>query len=186
MQRTKGNTVRFKTGAAEGLGEGEFLVYPSTFTRTPDAYGDVVAKGAFARGIAERRPPGSSSPAFSATGSTTSTPMWHTRSTKARTTTAGGSRAHSTSTTPPRRRSTGSSRGGRIRELSFAYDVRDAASVTPADGVEANELRDLDVHEFSFVLVGANRDTSVASVKSARSGRPRLARVRARLALLDM
>ena len=53
-----------------------------------------------------------------------------------------------------------------------------------ADGKSANELRDLDVHEFSFFVVGANRDTVVAAVKSAPASRPRLAKARARLAVL--
>ena len=41
-----------KAGPQDGLAEGEFLVYPSTFTRRPDAYGDIVAKGAFLDTIA--------------------------------------------------------------------------------------------------------------------------------------
>src|SRR5690606_34115772 len=43
--------VTFKAGPEDGLKEGEFLVYPSTFTREPDAYGDVVAPGAFLEDI---------------------------------------------------------------------------------------------------------------------------------------
>lgn len=58
-------------------------------------------------------------------------------------------------------------KGRRINELSFAYDVIDEASVTLDGGVKANELRELDVFEFSFVPVGANRDTSVVAVKAA-------------------
>lgn len=34
-------------GDDSGLKDGEFIAYPSTFTREPDCYGDVVAKGAF-------------------------------------------------------------------------------------------------------------------------------------------
>ena len=47
----KSARVSFKAGPEDGLAEGEFIVYPSTFTREPDAYGDVVAKGAFAETI---------------------------------------------------------------------------------------------------------------------------------------
>ena len=50
--KTKSVPVTFKTGPEEGLKDGEFIAYASTFTREPDSYGDVVAKGAFARGIA--------------------------------------------------------------------------------------------------------------------------------------
>jgi len=53
-------------------------------------------------------------------------------------------------------------------------------SLWPGGGPAA----DLDVHEFSFVLVGANRDVSIAAVKSAPAGRPRLSRARTQFALL--
>lgn len=33
----------------DGLEEGDFKAYVSTWTRTPDCYGDVVAKGAFSQ-----------------------------------------------------------------------------------------------------------------------------------------
>lgn len=58
----------------------------------------------------------------------------------------------------------------------------DAASVTLGDGTKAYELRDLDVFEFLFVAVGANRDTIVVAVKSITRGNARIAR--AKLALL--
>jgi len=45
--RIKDVSVQIKAGPEDGLEDGEFIVYPSTFTRTPDSYGDVVAKGAF-------------------------------------------------------------------------------------------------------------------------------------------
>lgn len=51
--KTKACPIHVKAGPEDGLAEGEFLVYPSTFTRTPDSYGDVVAKGAFTETIAE-------------------------------------------------------------------------------------------------------------------------------------
>ena len=47
--RTKISTLqRLKTGPDDGLGDREFKAYASTWTRTPDSYGDVVRKGAFA------------------------------------------------------------------------------------------------------------------------------------------
>lgn len=185
MSTKNSGQTRIKAGAAHGLGEGEFLAYPSTFTRTPDSYGDVIAKGAFARGIAERK--------------------------AARIQLAGlfAHRSDDLSAYVAHAIEEGEDdhgwwvkgafdlddrdsakvyrlvKGGRIRELSFMYDIVDAAKVTLADGRKANELRDLDVHEFSFVLVGANRDTSVAAVKTASTARPRLAKARAILALLE-
>jgi hypothetical protein len=61
-------------------------------------------------------------------------------------------------------------KGRRLNQLSFAYDVIDQAEVEIEgdDGVtyKANELRELDVYEFSFVPVGANQDTGVVAVKA--------------------
>ncbi|MDO5878310.1 hypothetical protein MG599_23880 (plasmid) [Paenarthrobacter sp. SD-1] len=47
-------------------------------------------------------------------------------------------------------------------------------------------MRDLDVVEFSFVAVGANRTTSAIAVKAPAGGTARLARARAKLALLKL
>ena len=181
---TKSSAVRFKTNAADGLNEGEFLVYPSTFTRTPDSYGDVVAKGAFAKGIAKRKADGAQLPGLfmhrlDDLGSYVAHAIeegeddhgWWVKGAFDLDDSAGAKLYRLV-------------KGGRIRELSFAYDVVSQARVKLADVKSANELRDLDVHEFSFFVVGANRDTVVAAVKSAPASRPRLAKARARLAVL--
>src|SRR5690606_25799448 len=49
--KIKNAPVRVKAGPEDGLAEGEFLVYPSTFIRKADSYGDVVAPGAFTETI---------------------------------------------------------------------------------------------------------------------------------------
>lgn len=158
--------VTFKT-EAEGLTEGEFIVYPSTFTRTPDAYGDVVAKGAFLKGIEKRKATGHQLPglfahrmddldayvAYALDEGEDEKGWWV--------------KGAFDLDDPAGRKLHRLVKGGRIRELSFAYDTLDSAQVTLADGTKANELRDLDVFEFSFVPVGANRDTSIVAVKSA-------------------
>ena len=56
---------------------------------------------------------------------------------------------------------------GRLCKFSFAYDVLDQGTVELGDGREANELRQLDVHEVSLVMYPANPDTSVVEVKGA-------------------
>jgi len=61
-------------------------------------------------------------------------------------------------------------KGGLIRELSFAFDIADSAQIELEDGTKARELRDVEVYEFSFVPVGANRDTSVVAVKAQPPG----------------
>lgn len=182
---TKTSQTRIKAGAADGLGEGEFLVYPSTFTRTPDSYGDVVAKGAFAKGIAERKAAGVQLPGlFAHRLDDLDSYVAHAIDE--------GEDEHGwwvkgafDLDNPASAKVYRLVKGGRIRELSFAYDIIDAAEVELEGGKKAFELRDLDVHEFSFVLVGANRTTSIAAVKSAPASRPRLAKARALLALIE-
>ena len=50
----RGSPVEFKTVAVKaGESAGEFVGYASTWTRTPDSYGDVVAKGAVAATLAD-------------------------------------------------------------------------------------------------------------------------------------
>lgn len=54
---------RFKAdGEDSALKDGEFIAYPSTFTREPDCYGDVVAKGAFDKTIKEWQDSGNTLP----------------------------------------------------------------------------------------------------------------------------
>lgn len=167
MHKYKNQTVRFKAGEADGLAEGEFLVYPSTFTRTPDAYGDVVAKGAFAKGIAARKDSGAVLPGLF--GHRLDDPDFYVASAIDE-----GEDEHGwwvkgafDLESPKGGQVYRLVKSGRLRELSFAYDVLDGGLVKLEDGTDAYELRDLDVFEFSFVPVGANRDTSVVAVKSA-------------------
>lgn len=158
-----------KAGPDDGLADGEFIVYPSTFIREPDSYGDVVAKGAFAEGIEYRRTNGISLPGLfghnmydpdyfiaGATEEEEDDHGWKVRGifdledgqTKAR-------------------KVYNLVKSGRLRELSFAFHTLDERSITLDGGQKVNELLRLDVHEFSFVPIGANRDTSVVAVKSA-------------------
>lgn len=165
--KIKSLPVKFKTSEADGLAEGEFLVYPSTFTRTPDAYGDVVAKGAFARGITARKESGAVLPGLF--GHRLDDPDFFVASAIEE-----GEDDHGwwvkgafDLESPKGAQVYRLVKSGRLRELSFAYDVLDGGLVKLEDGSDAYELRDLDVFEFSFVPVGANRDTSVVAVKSA-------------------
>ena len=165
--KIKSCPVKFKAGEADGLSEGQFLVYPSTFTRTPDSYGDVVAKGAFARGIADRKEKGiqlpglyghrMDDPDFFVAAAIDEGEDEHGWWVKGEFDLESPKGAHVYRLV----------KGGRIRELSFAYDVLDGGMVKLDDGTDAYEIRDTEQFEFSFVPVGANRDTSVVAVKSA-------------------
>lgn len=59
---------------------------------------------------------------------------------------------------------------GRVRQMSFAYDILEAAWVErkPEEGGSYYELRKLLIHEISIVPVGANQETEIIAVKSAR------------------
>lgn len=165
--KIKSVPVSFKAGPADGLQEGEFLVYPSTFTREPDSWGDVVAKGAFARGITERLEKGINLPGLF--GHRMDDPDFYVA-----TAIEEGEDDHGwwvkgafDLESPKGPQVYRLVKSGRLRELSFAYDTLDEGQVELDGGQKANELRDLDVFEFSFVPIGANRDTSVVAVKSA-------------------
>ncbi|MGK9222062.1 MULTISPECIES: HK97 family phage prohead protease [unclassified Microbacterium] len=164
--KIKSLPVKFKAGPEDGLNEGEFIVYPSTFTREPDAYNDVVAKGAFERGIAKRKEAGIVLPGLF--GHRMDDPDFYVAYAIDE-----GEDDHGwwvkgafDLESPKGRQVYRLVKGRRLNELSFAYDVIDEGQVELDGGRKANELRDLDVFEFSFVPVGANRDTSVVAVKA--------------------
>ena len=159
-----------KAGSTDGLQEGEFVVYPSTFTREPDAYGDVVAKGAFERTIKEWGESGNvlpglyghrmDDPDFFVAGAAEMGEDDHGWWVKGKFDMDSPKGAHVYRLV----------KGRRLSQLSFAYDVREDGVVEVAEGQKANELRDLKVYEFSFVPVGANQDTSVVAVKGILDG----------------
>lgn len=172
-----------KAGKADGLTDGEFVAYPSTFTRTPDRYGDVVAPGAFAGTIADWKASGNILPGLfghrmddpeyyvaSATDMGEDDHGWWVRGTFDLDTTKGAQVYRLV-------------KDKRLAQLSFAYDVLDHAAVTLDDGTKANELRAVKVYEFSFVPIGANQDTSVVTVKTANLRQLRDADLQLRLRL---
>lgn len=159
-------TVRVKAGPDDGLQEGEFLVYPSTFTREPDSYGDVVAPGAFLDTIAAWKESGNvlpglfghrlDDPDYFVAGALDMGEDEHGWWVK-------GSFDLDSPKGPQVYRLVKSKR---LTQMSFAFDVLDEGQVELEDGRKANELRKLHVYEFSFVPIGANQDTSVVAVKA--------------------
>ena len=55
---------------------------------------------------------------------------------------------------------------GRVYQFSFAYEVRDQATVELENGYKANELRDLELFEVSLVQIPANQNATVEEVKA--------------------
>lgn len=156
--------VKTKTAVAE-TGNGKIAGYASTWTREPDAYGDIVAKGAFAESIAAIEAEGKVIPL-----------LWNHNSGDLKayigTVTKLAEDEHGLyfkagfDATEEAQRARELSADGRICKVSFAYDVLDEAEVELEDGRKANELRKLNIHEVSLVMYPANRDTSVVEVKS--------------------
>jgi HK97 family phage prohead protease len=163
---TKTVNVTFKAGPDDGLAEGEFLVYPSTFTKTPDSYGDVVRPGAFADTLAEWKSSGLVLPGLY--GHRMDDPDYNIAFAKDT-----GEDEHGwwvkgqfDLESPKGPTVYRLVKGKRLNQLSFAYDVQDEGQIELEDGTKANELRKVKVYEFSFVPVGANQDTSVVAVKA--------------------
>lgn len=159
--------IRTKTAeGAPSADGGSITGYASTWTREPDFYGDVVAKGAFAASIERIEAEGRTLPL-----------LWNHDAGDLKsyigTVTGLAEDEHGllfTATfdsTPEAQRARELAMDGRLCKFSFAYDVIDQMEVELEDGRKANELRQLDVHEVSLVMYPANPDTSVVEVKGA-------------------
>lgn len=146
---------------------GMIAAYASTWTREPDSYGDVVAKGAFAESIEKIKREGKVLPLLfdhqefdlnSFIGKAYDFEeddhglLFHADFDD----TKEGQRARELA------------KDGRLCKFSFAYDVMESAEITLDDGRKANELRKLNLFEVSLVMYPANDDTSVVEVKSGR------------------
>lgn len=168
--RIKSANVLVKAGAEDGLEEGQFLVYPSTFTREPDSYGDVVAPGAFLEDIETWKASGFTMPGLF--GHRLDDPDFYVASALEQ-----GEDEHGwwikgefDMESPKGPHVYRLVKSKRLTQLSFAFQVLDEGAVELEDGVKANELRKLKVYEFSFVPIGANQDTSVVAVKAIVDG----------------
>ena len=162
--------IRTKTAeGAPSADGGSITGYASTWTREPDFYGDVVAKGAFSASIERIEAEGRTLPL-----------LWNHDADDLKsyigTVTGLAEDDHGllfTATfdsTPEAQRARELAMDGRLCKFSFAYDVIDQMEVELEDGRKANELRQLDVHEVSLVMYPANPDTSVVEVKGAEDG----------------
>ena len=157
--KTKTYEVKAEGGTISG--------YASTWTREPDSYGDVVAKGAFLDCIEAIKAEGRVLPL-----------LWNHDANDLNayigTLTDLGEDDHGLKfeatfdETPEAQRARQLALDGRLCKFSFAYDVLDAGPVTLEDGRKANELRKLNIHEVSLVMYPANPDTSIIEVKSGR------------------
>lgn len=164
--RIKNALIRVKAGPDDGLEEGQFTAYASTFTKTPDSYGDIVAPGAFAKTLAEWESKDSVIPLLF--GHRMDDPDFNIgHVTKAEEDDRGLLVTAQLDLDNPKAAQTYRLlKGRRIDQMSFAYDVLDEGQVE-IDGQKVNELRELSLYEVSVVPIGANQDTEILAVKAA-------------------
>lgn len=161
--------TKFKSAefAAQMPSEGTVEGYAATFDREPDSYGDVIAKGAFARTLAEWSQKEQPIPLLY--GHNTEDPEMNIgKVTEAYEDEKGlHVRAEFDADNPKAQYVRKLAKEGRLYQFSFAYSVRDAADVD-VDGFKAYELRDLDLYEVSLVQIPANQHAVITEIKSGR------------------
>ena len=162
MIKTKSFEVKADHGTVTG--------YASTWTREPDSYGDVVAKGAFAEHIAQIKEEGRVLP-FLFNHDSFNLNSYIGTVVELEEDDHGLKFTATFDDTPEGQRARELTMDGRLCKFSFAYDVLEAGEITLEDGRKANELRKLKIHEVSLVMYPANPDTSVVSVKAGRRNR---------------
>lgn len=162
MRETKSFNV--KAAAKVPMG---FEGYASTWTRTPDSLGDVVAKGAFAESLEDWQERGRTIPI-----------LWlhemHDPGAYVAKVVDIVEDAHGLKVVgeffeddPQARKVHRLLKERMVNEMSFAFEVDDAETITE-DGNQVRELRKVDLKEISIVPFGANSDTSIESVKTTQ------------------
>lgn len=152
--------------------DGYFEAYFSTWTKTPDSYGDIMAKGAFLETFEEWKASGNTLPVLF--GHDMQDPFSN----------LGGALEVSEDdhgalikgqldlANPKAAQVHRMLKGRRISQLSFAYDVLEDGMVevdhpkAAGEKFTARELRKVKLYEVSIVPVGANQDTEVLAVKA--------------------
>ena len=142
---------------------GSITGYFSTYDRIPDAYGDVIAKGAFTETIKAREASGHPFPL-----------CWNHdldqiigKVESIQDTEKGPLMTASFFDTPLAQEKRAIVKSGVVYQFSFAYDVLEAGPVELSDGVKANELRKLDLFEVSIVPIPANPRAVATEIKGA-------------------
>lgn len=143
--------------------------YASTFDRDPDAYGDVVAPGAFADSLARWKSlneQGKYIPLL--WGHDTEDP----KSNIGRVIEAVEDERGLLITAEFDENNEKAQyvrklvKEGRVYQFSFAFEVKDYGTVELENGVKANELRELELFEVSLVQIPANQHATVEEIKS--------------------
>lgn len=159
-----------KAGPEDDLKEGEAWAYASTWTKTPDSYGDVVKQGAFKETIKAWKDSGNELPILF--GHRMDDPEYFIGGAKELLEDDHGLlvKIEFDLENPKAKQVYRLVKGRRINQLSFAYDVMEDGIIDLGDDVKARELRKLKLWEVSVVPVGANQDTEVLAVKAIAEG----------------
>ena len=145
-------------------GNGYLEGYASTFIKKPDAYGDIVKKGAFINTLKRINEEGKSIPL-----------LWSHKmddlksyigTAEADEDDKGLHFIAKFDNTDEAQKVRQMYKDGRLSKFSFAYDILDEGTITLEDGTKANELRELELYEISCCLIPANSDAGVIDVKS--------------------
>ena len=168
----RGQTMhQFKACIKSELKEDGGIVkgYASTFDRDPDAYGDVVKRGAFAKSLERWK-------ALNAEGKFIPLLWGHDtedpKSNIGRVVDAVEDErgllitAEFDADNEKAQYVRKLVQEGRVYQFSFAFEIRDQGTVELEDGRKANELRDLELFEVSLVQIPANQHATVEEVKS--------------------
>lgn len=160
------NAIASVKYAEDENGNGYIEGYASTWHKVPDAYGDIVAKGAFTKSLAKYEETGRSIPFL--WSHEMGTLKSYIGTCKADEDEVGLHFIATFDDTEEAQRVRQLYKDGRMSKFSFAYDTLDSAIVTLEDGTKANELRELDIFEISAVLVPANSFAEVIDIKSGK------------------
>lgn len=153
--------------AGDGLTEGQIIAYASIFDNV-DSYGDVVVKGAFAKTLQEWADSGAPIPLLFAHNM--SDPDYNIGAVLEAEEDEKGLKitAELDLDAPKAAQVYRLIKAGRVRELSFAFDVVKSAYLDDEERPKAyRELQELKLYECSIVPIGANPETEILAVKSA-------------------
>lgn len=159
-------TVKYKQIDAAVGDNGRLEGYLSTWDRVPDSYGDVVKRGAFTGSLERWKASGKHIPLLFSHRMDDLAAYIGTL--EADEDDVGLHFIADFDDTEEAQRVRSLYKDGRLSKFSFAYTTLDEGPVTLEDGTKANELRELEIHEGSAVLVPANGFARVTDVKSGR------------------
>ena len=166
MTKFKDFAVQYKDGE-NGLGT--ICGYASTFDKVPDAYGDVVEKGAFVDCLTRLEKEGRTIP-FVWSHKLDDINSYLGSVTKVYEDDKGLYFEATFDDTPEAQKVRQLFKDGRLSKFSFAYNIIEERPVTLENGVKANLLVKLDIFEISGVLIPANSFAQVTDVKCAECG----------------